>query len=83
MPHRKHAKGDTKIGSTLKGIGPTYRDKIGREGLRVGDITEIFSKKNTTHRKNNTLAYLRNCTNSTIRHNWKNSKKNGLMALKF
>ncbi len=31
-------KGDDKIGSTLKGIGPTYQDKIGRQGLRVGDI---------------------------------------------
>ncbi|MCS7005148.1 MAG: adenylosuccinate synthase [Cytophagales bacterium] len=31
------SKGDKKIGSTLKGIGPTYRDKIGRSGLRVGD----------------------------------------------
>ncbi len=34
------AKGDQKIGSTLRGIGPTYRDKIGRSGLRVGDILE-------------------------------------------
>lgn len=32
------AKGEHKIGSTLKGIGPTYQDKIGRQGLRVGDI---------------------------------------------
>lgn len=32
------AKGDAKIGSTLKGIGPTYTDKISRQGLRVGDI---------------------------------------------
>ncbi|HRG11106.1 MAG TPA: adenylosuccinate synthase [Cyclobacteriaceae bacterium] len=32
------AKGDQKIGSTLKGIGPSYQDKIGRQGLRVGDI---------------------------------------------
>ncbi len=31
-------KGKTKIGSTLKGIGPTYMDKTGRNGLRVGDI---------------------------------------------
>ncbi|MEM0995548.1 MAG: adenylosuccinate synthase [Bacteroidota bacterium] len=31
------AKGDKKIGSTLKGIGPTYRDKVGRSGLRMGD----------------------------------------------
>ena len=32
------AKGKAKIGSTLKGIGPTYMDKTGRNGLRVGDI---------------------------------------------
>jgi adenylosuccinate synthase len=32
------AKGKTKIGSTLKGITPTYMDKTGRNGLRVGDI---------------------------------------------
>mgnify|MGYP001767459845 FL=1 len=39
------AKGDAKIGSTLKGIGPTYRDKIGRDGLRVGDILSNFEAK--------------------------------------
>ena len=33
------AKGKSKIGSTLKGIGPTYMDKTGRNGLRVGDIS--------------------------------------------
>jgi adenylosuccinate synthase len=33
-------KGNSKIGSTLKGIGPTYMDKTGRNGLRVGDIFE-------------------------------------------
>jgi adenylosuccinate synthase len=32
------AKGKDKIGSTLKGIGPTYMDKTGRNGLRVGDL---------------------------------------------
>lgn len=32
------AKGKLKIGSTLKGIGPTYMDKTGRNGLRIGDI---------------------------------------------
>lgn len=32
------AKGEAKIGSTLKGIGPAYMDKTGRNGLRVGDI---------------------------------------------
>ena len=40
------AKGKTKIGSTLKGIGPTYMDKTGRNGLRVGDIeNENFKEK--------------------------------------
>ena len=39
------SKGDAKIGSTLKGIGPAYRDKIGREGLRVGDIENNFIEK--------------------------------------
>jgi adenylosuccinate synthase len=34
------SKGKEKIGSTLKGIGPTYMDKTGRNGLRVGDIYE-------------------------------------------
>lgn len=34
----EQAKGEQKIGSTLKGIGPAYQDKIGRQGLRVGDI---------------------------------------------
>lgn len=39
-------KGDKKIGSTLKGIGPAYRGKIGRNGLRVGDIfTPNFEEK--------------------------------------
>jgi adenylosuccinate synthase len=33
-------KGDKKIGSTLRGISPAYSDKIGREGLRVGDLLE-------------------------------------------
>ena len=34
------SKGAAKIGSTLKGIGPTYMDKTGRNGLRIGDILE-------------------------------------------
>jgi len=42
------AKGDAKIGSTLKGIGPTYTDKISRQGLRVGDmISPNFPEKYT------------------------------------
>jgi adenylosuccinate synthase len=38
------SKGDAKIGSTLKGIGPTYTDKISRQGLRVGDMISVDFK---------------------------------------
>jgi adenylosuccinate synthase len=48
----ENAKGDAKIGSTLKGIGPTYRDKIGREGLRVGDLFNDFEYKYTSKTEN-------------------------------
>ena len=42
-------KGKSKIGSTLKGIGPTYMDKTGRNGLRIGDIlSENFNEKYNT-----------------------------------
>ena len=34
------SKGKSKIGSTLRGIGPTYMDKTGRNGIRVGDVVE-------------------------------------------
>ena len=48
------AKGKNKIGSTLKGIGPTYMDKTGRNGLRVGDVsasdfTEKYEKLKNKH----------------------------------
>ncbi len=48
------SKGAGKIGSTLKGIGPTYMDKTGRNGLRVGDIvsphfSERYSALKTKH----------------------------------
>ena len=40
------AKGAAKIGSTLKGIGPTYMDKTGRNGIRIGDLElESWEKK--------------------------------------
>ncbi len=39
------AKGDAKVGTTGKGIGPTYTDKISRNGIRVGDIFHDFDKK--------------------------------------
>lgn len=39
------AKGDAKIGTTGKGIGPAYTDKISRNGIRVGDILHNFPEK--------------------------------------
>lgn len=48
-------KGDSKIGSTLKGIGPTYKDKIGREGLRVGDLLHDFEEKYKSRVENHKL----------------------------
>ncbi len=39
------AKGKNKIGTTGKGIGPTYTDKISRNGIRVGDIEHNFDEK--------------------------------------
>src|SRR5665647_456423 len=39
------AKGSSKIGTTGKGIGPTYTDKISRNGVRVGDILHNFEEK--------------------------------------
>jgi len=50
------AKGKAKIGSTLKGIGPTYMDKTGRNGLRIGDLElsdwkERYNKLTQKHLK--------------------------------
>jgi len=45
------AKGMEKIGSTLKGIGPTYTDKMGRNGLRIGNIPEPDFQEKYSHLK--------------------------------
>ncbi len=44
-------KGKNKVGTTGKGIGPTYTDKISRNGLRVGDILEGFEQKYEFHKQ--------------------------------
>lgn len=51
---QENAKGISRIGSTLKGIGPAYTDKTGREGLRIGDIEmpdfkERYARLRDTH----------------------------------
>lgn len=53
------AAGKSKIGSTLKGIGPTYTDKISRHGLRVGDILASDFKARFEKLKNRHLQLLK------------------------
>jgi adenylosuccinate synthase len=55
----EHAKGKHKIGSTLKGIGPTYMDKTGRNGLRVGDLNSINFKDKYNKLKNKHIELLK------------------------
>lgn len=44
------SKGKNRVGTTGKGIGPTYTDKISRNGLRVGDILDNFEEKYQAHK---------------------------------
>ena len=53
------AKGKHKIGSTLKGIGPTYMDKTGRNGIRVGDINNQDFKEKYNRLKEKHFALLK------------------------
>lgn len=55
----ENAKGKEKIGSTLKGIGPTYMDKTGRNGLRVGDIMQSDFQKRYDSLKEKHLTLLK------------------------
>lgn len=74
------AKGDNKIGSTLKGIGPSYQDKIGRQGLRVGDIlSDKFSEKF----KKLTDIHFEILKNHQIEFNWSELEKQFLDAVEF
>jgi len=52
------AKGKDKVGTTGKGIGPAYTDKVSRNGLRVGDILDDFEAKYEAH-KNRHLEMLK------------------------
>src|ERR1700741_5338900 len=74
------AKGDNKIGSTLKGIGPTYQDKIGRQGLRVGDIlSENFEEKF----KKLTSIHFKILAEHEIEYNWPDLEKQFMDAVQF
>lgn len=76
----EHAKGKLKIGSTLKGIGPTYMDKTGRNGLRVGDteldnFMEMYAALREKH-----LHILANHENE---FDWKTLEKEWFSAIEF
>ncbi len=67
------AKGDSKIGTTGKGIGPTYTDKVSRNGLRLGDTLHDFERKYAVARDRH-LARLKtlgeNPDLSTLENEW-------------
>ncbi len=56
----ENALGKLKIGSTLKGIGPTYTDKTARRGIRIGDIMSPNFKEQYNKLKETHLATIRN-----------------------
>jgi adenylosuccinate synthase len=74
------AKGDNKIGSTLKGIGPTYQDKIGRQGLRIGDIlADTFDARF----KKLTAIHFDILKNHDIQYDWNDLEKQFLDSVAF
>ncbi|MBK9195507.1 MAG: adenylosuccinate synthase [Flavobacteriales bacterium] len=72
-------KGKGKIGSTLKGIGPTYMDKTGRNGLRVGDLerSDLAERYDTLKRKHERLLTLYESTGvqTTNEQEWMDAVK--------
>lgn len=74
------AKGENKIGSTLKGIGPTYQDKIGRQGLRVGDILSVNFKKRFQKLIDIHFNILKD---HDVEYNWSELEKQFLEAIDF
>ena len=76
------SKGKKKIGSTLKGIGPTYMDKTGRNGFRVGEL-EIDGWKNKLNNLISKHERLIKSFNVEIEYNINELKDEFLDALKF
>lgn len=74
------AKGENKIGSTLKGIGPSYQDKIGRQGLRVGDI---LSKDFPERLHKLTQIHFEILKKHEVAFDWNDLAKNFLDAVAF
>jgi adenylosuccinate synthase len=74
------AKGEHKIGSTLKGIGPSYVDKISRQGLRVGDILSPNFKEKL---KKLVDAHAEILKNHQVEFNWNELETQFMSAVKF
>ncbi|RPH30988.1 MAG: adenylosuccinate synthase [Bacteroidales bacterium] len=64
------SKGKAKIGSTLKGIGPTYMDKTGRNGLRIGDIIRVdfYERYNSLKNKHKDILKQYNYNSNIEQH---------------
>lgn len=73
-------KGENKIGSTLKGIGPSYQDKIGRQGLRVGDV---LSDSFNARFKKLTELHFSILKNHDLQYNWSELENQFLDAINF
>jgi adenylosuccinate synthase len=73
-------KGDNKIGSTLKGIGPSYQDKIGRQGLRVG---YILSDRFEAKFKKLTDLHFTILKNHQLEYNWEELEHQFFDAVEF
>ena len=74
------AKGENKIGSTLKGIGPSYVDKVSRQGLRVGDILSVNFKSRFMKLVESHFAILKN---HDIAYNWSELEAQFMDAISF
>ena len=77
---QEKSKGDDKIGSTLKGIGPSYQDKIGRQGLRVGDVLSANFKDKLNKLVSIHLEVLKR---HDIPFNWQELESQFLRAVDF
>ncbi len=68
------AKGEAKIGSTLRGISPAYQDKVGRAGLRIGDMFNAGFNEKYNVQKARHHEYIKSLNfefdNSTIEKEW-------------
>ncbi|MBR4438136.1 MAG: adenylosuccinate synthase [Bacteroidales bacterium] len=74
------SKGKGKIGSTLKGIGPTYMDKTGRNGLRVGDALAKDFKKRFNALKAKHIEYLKQFD---FQHDPSQNEKEWMKAIEY